>query len=69
MEDGNWRRTETYNTNTEEYELFITNDDPGIEQKWCADFHSRRESISGESSTSFPKDIFISYSGFDPELA
>ncbi|GFY07859.1 hypothetical protein TNCV_4287951 [Trichonephila clavipes] len=47
--------------------VFITNNDPIIEQKGWAAFHSRRESISGESSTSFPEDISIPYSGLEPE--
>ncbi|GFU97680.1 hypothetical protein TNCV_4455661 [Trichonephila clavipes] len=64
------RLTETYSTSTEEHKIFYdTNDDPSIEQKGCAAFHSRRESISGVSSTSFPEDTytFIPYSGFQPK--
>ncbi|GFV50329.1 hypothetical protein TNCV_622371 [Trichonephila clavipes] len=47
---------------------FITNDDPNIEQKRCAAFHSRRKSISGDSPTSFPENTSMPYSGFEPEL-
>ncbi|GFS76502.1 hypothetical protein TNCV_1621231 [Trichonephila clavipes] len=46
---------------------FITNDDHSIEEKGCAAFHSRRESISGESLTSFLEDTSMPYSGFEPE--
>ncbi|GFX02554.1 hypothetical protein TNCV_728081 [Trichonephila clavipes] len=38
-----------------------------IEQRGCAAFHSRRESISGESPASFLEDISMPYSGFEPE--
>ncbi|GFY14150.1 hypothetical protein TNCV_3613391 [Trichonephila clavipes] len=48
-------------------DFFITNDVPRIEQKRCTAFHSRRESISGESPTSFPEDTAMPYSGFEPE--
>ncbi|GFS98204.1 hypothetical protein TNCV_3924961 [Trichonephila clavipes] len=42
-------------------------DDPSIEQKGCAAFHSRRESITGESPTSFSEeDTVMPYSGFEP---
>ncbi|GFW94284.1 DDE_3 domain-containing protein [Trichonephila clavipes] len=37
------------------------------EQKRYAAFHLRRESISAESPTSFPKDTSMPYSGFEPE--
>ncbi|GFU59291.1 hypothetical protein TNCV_4198131 [Trichonephila clavipes] len=47
---------------------FITNDDPNIEQKGCAAFHSGRESISGGSPISFTEDTAMPYSGFEPEL-
>ncbi|GFX19326.1 hypothetical protein TNCV_3014651 [Trichonephila clavipes] len=47
--------------------FFITNDDPSIEQKECAAFQSRQESISGESPTSFPEDTPMPYSGFECE--
>ncbi|GFY17811.1 hypothetical protein TNCV_1075461 [Trichonephila clavipes] len=50
---------------------FITSDDPSIEHKGCTAFNSRRESISGESLSSFlealPEDISMTYSGFEPE--
>ncbi|GFV82116.1 hypothetical protein TNCV_2790141 [Trichonephila clavipes] len=52
--------------NTEEYRL-ITNDDTHLEQKGCTAFHFRQEPISGESSTTFPEDTSIPYSGFKPE--
>ncbi|GFW87259.1 hypothetical protein TNCV_4313821 [Trichonephila clavipes] len=42
-------------------QTYNTNDDPSIEQKGCATFHSRRESISGESTTYFPEDISMPY--------
>ncbi|GFU73588.1 hypothetical protein TNCV_3360281 [Trichonephila clavipes] len=48
------RETEThiqYN-----HRFYYTNDDPSIEQKECAAFLSRQESITGESPTSFPED-------------
>ncbi|GFX48155.1 hypothetical protein TNCV_4114901 [Trichonephila clavipes] len=50
------RRTETYSTITEEYRLFVTNDDPRIEQKCCSVFHLRREPITRECPTSFLED-------------
>ncbi|GFV28072.1 uncharacterized protein TNCV_187481 [Trichonephila clavipes] len=62
------RSSETYSTNTEECRFFIKNDDPSIEQKECAAFHSRRESISGESTTSFLEDTSMPYLGFEPEF-
>ncbi|GFX44261.1 uncharacterized protein TNCV_4376491 [Trichonephila clavipes] len=38
-----------------------------IEQKGCANFHSRRESITDESPTSFPEEnTSMPYSGFEP---
>ncbi|GFS87705.1 DUF4817 domain-containing protein [Trichonephila clavipes] len=46
---------------------FIANDDPTIEQKGCAAFYSRWESISGENPTSFPIDTPKPYLGFEPE--
>ncbi|GFT25211.1 hypothetical protein TNCV_180901 [Trichonephila clavipes] len=46
---------------------FITNDDSSIEQKGRAAFHSRWESISGESPASFLQDTSMPYSGFEPE--
>ncbi|GFV32177.1 uncharacterized protein TNCV_1674651 [Trichonephila clavipes] len=45
--------------------MFFVND-PSIEQKGCAAFHSREEFISSESLTSFPEDTSIPYSGFEP---
>ncbi|GFU61960.1 hypothetical protein TNCV_4022451 [Trichonephila clavipes] len=40
-----------------------------IEQKGCVAFHSKRESISGESPTTIPEDTSMPYSGFEPEPA
>ncbi|GFU36283.1 hypothetical protein TNCV_559221 [Trichonephila clavipes] len=56
MKEDSWKNRETYNTNTEEYRIFITIDDPSTEQKEYSDFHSKRESNSGESPTSVPED-------------
>ncbi|GFV23745.1 mariner Mos1 transposase [Trichonephila clavipes] len=42
---------------------------PAYKKKGCAAFHSRREFISGESSTSFTEDTSMPYSGFEPEPA
>ncbi|GFX44339.1 hypothetical protein TNCV_1097791 [Trichonephila clavipes] len=63
-------REKKHNKITEEYRVFITNDDDdlSIENKDCAAFHLRRESISGESPTSFPEDTSIPYPGFEPEF-
>ncbi|GFU19118.1 hypothetical protein TNCV_4397191 [Trichonephila clavipes] len=41
-----------YNTNRRIY-TFITDDNPACNKKGCAAFHSRRETITGESPTSF----------------
>ncbi|GFV60255.1 hypothetical protein TNCV_134621 [Trichonephila clavipes] len=60
------RRTEKHSTITEEYGLYYTNGDPSIEQKGCAAFYSRRESISGEIPTSFPENTSMPYLGFEP---
>ncbi|GFV16501.1 uncharacterized protein TNCV_4785631 [Trichonephila clavipes] len=38
-----------------------------IEQKRCAPFPSKQESISGESATSFPEDTSMPYSEFETE--
>ncbi|GFW60931.1 hypothetical protein TNCV_4871421 [Trichonephila clavipes] len=46
---------------------FVANDDLRKEQKRCAAFLSRRESISGVSPNSFPEDTSMSFSGFEPE--
>ncbi|GFY02498.1 hypothetical protein TNCV_3503791 [Trichonephila clavipes] len=46
---------------------FITNDDPGKEQKRYAAFLSRRESISAESPIPFPEYTSMPYSGFESE--
>ncbi|GFX32268.1 hypothetical protein TNCV_1324691 [Trichonephila clavipes] len=41
---------------------------PAYNKKGCAAFHLRRESITGESPTSFPKEnATMPYSGFEPE--
>ncbi|GFS79825.1 hypothetical protein TNCV_750151 [Trichonephila clavipes] len=41
---------------------------PVYDEKGCTAFHSRRESITGESSTSFPEENrTMPYSGFEPE--
>ncbi|GFU58155.1 hypothetical protein TNCV_696681 [Trichonephila clavipes] len=41
---------------------------PVYNKKSCAAFHSRRESIIGESLTSFPEEnTTMPYSGFEPE--
>ncbi|GFX18473.1 hypothetical protein TNCV_3370461 [Trichonephila clavipes] len=44
----------------------LTNNDPSKEQERYAAFLSRRESISGESPTSFPEDTSIPYSRLEP---
>ncbi|GFY35691.1 hypothetical protein TNCV_2619831 [Trichonephila clavipes] len=54
-------------TQSQKNTYFVKNDDLSIEQKSCGAFHSRRESIPGKSSTSFPEDTFMPYSGFEPE--
>ncbi|GFW29028.1 hypothetical protein TNCV_2355861 [Trichonephila clavipes] len=42
---------------------------PAYNKKGCAAFHSRRESITGESLTSFPEeDTTMPFSGIEPEL-
>ncbi|GFV52164.1 hypothetical protein TNCV_5070851 [Trichonephila clavipes] len=38
-----------------------------MKQKGCAAFHSRRESITGESPTSFQEDTSMVYMEFEPE--
>ncbi|GFW42489.1 hypothetical protein TNCV_4256841 [Trichonephila clavipes] len=41
---------------------------PAYNKKGCAAFHSRRESITGESPTSFPEEnSTMPYTGFEPE--
>ncbi|GFT43996.1 hypothetical protein TNCV_2688681 [Trichonephila clavipes] len=41
---------------------------PAYNKKGCAAFHSRRESITGASPTSFPEEnTTIPYSGYEPE--
>ncbi|GFW82282.1 hypothetical protein TNCV_3817631 [Trichonephila clavipes] len=48
-------------------EADLSNPRNSLEQKECAAFHSRRESTSGESPTSFPEDTSMPYSEFEPE--
>ncbi|GFV30060.1 hypothetical protein TNCV_1195071 [Trichonephila clavipes] len=67
MKDERWKNRNMQYKRRRIHLLFITYDDPSIEQKRCAAFHSRRESISGESLAPFPEDTFIPYSGFEPE--
>ncbi|GFU79526.1 hypothetical protein TNCV_2915861 [Trichonephila clavipes] len=41
---------------------------PACNKRGCAAFYSRRESITGESPTSFPEETTtMPYSGFEPE--
>ncbi|GFX88827.1 hypothetical protein TNCV_2575341 [Trichonephila clavipes] len=47
--------------------LYYKRGSPSKEQEGCAAFHSRQESISGESPTSFPEDTSMPYLGFEPE--
>ncbi|GFV69730.1 hypothetical protein TNCV_1348831 [Trichonephila clavipes] len=58
---------EQKHTTQKNIDIYITNDDPSIERKGCAAFHSRLESIFGESPTSFPEEASMPYSGFEPE--
>ncbi|GFW28954.1 hypothetical protein TNCV_202771 [Trichonephila clavipes] len=53
---------------TEEYRRLLQMMIPAYNKKRCAAFLSRRESISGESPTSFPEEkITMPYSRFEPE--
>ncbi|GFU01691.1 hypothetical protein TNCV_1522261 [Trichonephila clavipes] len=45
----------------------LVEEEKSTEQKGCAAFHSKRESISGGNPTSFPEDTSLPYSGFGPE--
>ncbi|GFW73649.1 hypothetical protein TNCV_1541041 [Trichonephila clavipes] len=53
---------------TEEYTHLLQMMTPDYNKKGCAAFHSRQESITGESPTSFPEeDTTTPYSGFEPK--